>query len=105
MAHGHPWVECWYHLAAMIRSSKKLPFFSQLDSATSWSRDSPLADGTHLDTSFGEVSKIFRIFVINRANNPNHANFLKPFSCSPKFIIQSGFCERTVGIKKKLQNL
>ena len=40
------------HLAAMIRSSRRLPFFSQLESATSWSRDSPLPDGTHLDASW-----------------------------------------------------
>ena len=37
------------HLAAMIRSSRRFPFFSQLESATRWRRDSPLDDGTHLD--------------------------------------------------------
>ena len=41
----------------MIRSSRNLAFFSQLDSATSWSKDSPLADGTHL--VFGKASIIF----------------------------------------------
>ena len=43
------------HLAAMIRSSRRFPFFSQLESATRWRRDSPLDDGTHLDKSWDLV--------------------------------------------------
>ena len=49
----------------MIRSSKNLTFFSQRESATSWSKDSPLAEGTHLDASFGKVSIISGIIGIN----------------------------------------
>ena len=59
----------------MIRSSKNLTFFSQRESATSWSKDSPLAEGTHLDASFGKVSIIFSSIVINQVNISNHANF------------------------------
>ena len=69
------------HLAAMILSSKRLPFFSQLDSATSWSRDSPLDDGIHLGT-FGKFSK------------PKSRNFW-----SPIFFVHCGFRKRAVGIK------
>ena len=48
------------HLAAMIRSSRRFPFFSQLESATRWRRDSPLDDGTHLDKSW-DLVKLYRI--------------------------------------------
>ena len=54
----------WDNLAAIIRSSKRLPFFSQLESATNWSKDSPLANGTHLNSSL----MFIQCFVINLDN-------------------------------------
>ena len=68
----------------MILSSRRLPFFSQLDSATSWSRDFPLDDGTHLVDKSWDTTFI---------------------SHSPVLIIHGRSCNRTVGIQKKLQNL
>ena len=62
----------------MIRSSRRLPFFSQLESATSWSRDSPLPDGTHLDASWLKLSELISLVFGNFSFSYHYYLNLKP---------------------------